>query len=95
MYRVLAEALVDAGFAVLRFDRRGCGASTGSRPDRATEIADAANAWRWLGATPLVDGAFAMVGESAGAYVVCRLAVAGLVPPAAVLQGALHRSIET
>jgi pimeloyl-ACP methyl ester carboxylesterase len=93
MYRVLTEALVAAGYAVLRFDRRGCGASTGTRPDRATEIADAGAAWDWLSGSGLVDGAFGMVGESAGAYVLCRLAAAGRVPQAAVLQGALHRSI--
>jgi len=93
MFRVLAEALTAAGFAVLRFDRRGCGGSTGQRPDRATEVDDAAAAWTWLGALDLVDGAFAMIGESAGAYVVCRLASRGHVPRAAVLQGALHRSI--
>ena len=93
MYRVLAEALVGAGFAVLRFDRRGSGASTGFRPDRATEIADAAAAWEWLARAERVAGAAAMVGESAGAYVVCRLAAEGHAPRAAVLQGALHRSI--
>jgi pimeloyl-ACP methyl ester carboxylesterase len=93
MYRVLSQAIVAAGLAVLRIDRRGSGASTGSRPDRATEIADAAAAWGWLGTADGVAGAAAMVGESAGAYVVCRLAAAGHAPRAAVLQGALHRSI--
>jgi pimeloyl-ACP methyl ester carboxylesterase len=93
MYRVLAEALVAAGLTVLRFDRRGSGRSTGRRPDRATEIADAAAAWRWLAAVDQAEGAAAMVGESAGAYVLCRLAAEGHVPRAAVLQGALHRSI--
>jgi pimeloyl-ACP methyl ester carboxylesterase len=93
MYRVLSDALAEAGFAVLRFDRRGCGSSSGSRPDRATEIADAGAAWEWLRGHDAVAGAWAMVGESAGAYVLCRLASEGARPSAVVLQGALHRSI--
>jgi hypothetical protein len=94
MYRVLAGALAAAGMAVLRFDRRGCGSSTGDRPDRATEIEDAVAAWRWLADHPGVAGAGAMVGESAGAFVLCHVAARGPAPRAAVLQGALHRSIE-
>jgi len=93
MYRVLSEGLVRGGFAVLRFDRRGCGSSSGERPDRATEIGDALAAWEWLKSQESVEGAWAMVGESAGAYVLCRLVAAGARPQAAVLQGALHRSI--
>ena len=93
MYRVLAEGLAAAGLAVFRFDRRGCGESPGEQPTRAQEIDDAADAWRWLDARPDVAWAAAMVGESAGAYVLCRLATQGVVPQAAVLQGALHRSI--
>lgn len=93
MYRVLSDGLVEAGLAVLRFDRRGCGASSGERPDRAIEIEDAMAVWRWLGRHEAVAGAWAMVGESAGAYVLCRLMAAGARPRAVVLQGALHRSI--
>jgi len=93
MYRILSDGLVKAGLAVLRFDRRGCGASSGSRPDRATEIADALAAWSWLDRTELVAGAAAMVGESAGAHVLCRVIAAGAQPSAVVLQGALHRPI--
>jgi len=93
MYRVLSEGLVRAGFGALRFDRRGSGSSSGERPDRATEIADALAAWKWLGRRESADGAWAMVGESAGAYVLCRLVASGARPQAAVLQGALYRSI--
>jgi len=93
MYRLLAESLTAAGFAVLRFDRRGCGQSSGSRPDRATEIEDGLAAWRWLAEETATSSAIAMVGESAGAYVLCRMAAAGATPAAAVLQGALYRSI--
>jgi len=93
MYRVLAEGLAEAGYAVLRFDRRGCGASSGSRPDRATEIADALAAWSWLDRRDDVAGARVAVGESAGAYVLCRIMAAGARPAVAVLQGALYRSI--
>jgi pimeloyl-ACP methyl ester carboxylesterase len=93
MYRRLAHGLAEAGIASIRFDRRGCGESTGSRPDRAREIEDAAAVWDWLGRLPELGGALAMVGESAGAYVLCRLAAGGRAPTVAVLQGALYRSI--
>jgi hypothetical protein len=93
MYRILSDGLVKAGFAVLRFDRRGSGGSSGSRPDRATEIADALAAWSWLDRSELVASAAAMVGESAGAHVLCRVIAAGAEPSAVVLQGALHRPI--
>ena len=93
MYRLLSERLVEAGFAVLRFDRRGCGASSGSRPDRGTEIADAFAAWEWLDREETVTGPAAIVGESAGAHVLCRVIAAGAEPSAVVLQGALHRPI--
>lgn len=93
MYRLLVEDLTGAGFAVLRFDRRGCGESSGSRPDRATEIEDALAAWHWLTQQTVTSSSIAIVGESAGAYVLCRMAAVGAAPAAAVLQGALHRSI--
>jgi hypothetical protein len=93
MYRLLAESLTTAGFAVLRFDRRGCGESSGSRPDRATEVEDGLAAWRWLAEETGTSSSIAIVGESAGAYVLCRMAAAGATPAAAVLQGALYRSI--
>ena len=93
MYRLLSQGLVEAGFAVLRFDRRGCGESSGSRPDRATEIADALAAWDWLDREERVAGPAAMVGESAGAHVLCRVIAGGARPSAVVLQGALHRPI--
>src|SRR3970282_2828306 len=93
MSRLLAARLTTAGFAVRRFDRRGCGESTGSRPDRPTEIEDGLAAWRWLAAETGVSSSIAIVGESAGAYVLCRMAAAGATPAAAVLQGALHRSL--
>lgn len=94
MYRRLAHALARDGLASFRFDRRGSGENEpGPRPDRATEIADAAAVWAWLDRQAMVSGAGAVVGESAGAYVLCRLAAEGRQPRAAVLQGALYRSI--
>lgn len=94
MYAKLAAALADRGIASFRFDRRGCGRSTGDRDaGRDREIADAAAVWDWLQEQPGIGGPLAMVGESAGAYVLCRLAAGGRQPAAAVLQGALHRSI--
>lgn len=94
MYGWLAEGLSEAGIASFRFDRRGCGESTGERGlGRAREIDDAAEVWRWLQMQPECDGRVIAVGESAGAYVLCRLAARGLHPVVAVLQGALYRPI--
>ena len=95
MYARLADGLAAAGIASFRFDRRGCGESSGACGEgRAREVADAAEVWRWLQAQPECDGRVIAIGESAGADVVCRLAAMGLQPDLAVLQGALHRSIE-
>lgn len=95
MYWHLATDLAQRGIASLRFDRRGCGESTGSYEEgRQREISDALAAWDWLLDRPEIMKPVGMVGESAGAYVLCHLARLGARPSAAVLQGALHRDIE-
>ncbi len=48
LYERLATRLSDAGQAVLRFDRRGVGDSTGEDPDYFGSHADIAAAWRAL-----------------------------------------------
>ena len=94
MYKVLAHGLAEAGIASYRFDRRGAGDSTGEfGVERAQEVADACAVWRWVRALPECNGKAAMLGHSAGAYVLCRVALEAGQPDAAVLQGALYRSI--
>ena len=94
MYAILARSLAEAGIASFRFDRRGAGESTGQLGvQRAREIADAGAVWRWVRALPECNGRAAMLGHSAGAYVLCRVAEEVEQPDAAVLQGALYRSI--
>ena len=94
MYRILAHGLAEAGIASYRFDRRGAGESTGEfGVERPQEVADAGTVWRWIRALPECNGKAAMLGHSAGAYVLCRVALEAGQPDAAVLQGALYRSI--
>ena len=94
MYAVLGRALAEAGIASYRFDRRGAGDSTGEfGTGRAQEVEDAGAVWRWVRSLPEGNGRTAMLGHSAGAYVLCRVACEVGQPDAAVLQGALHRSI--
>ncbi len=94
MYAILARHLAEAGVASFRFDRRGAGESTGEfGVERAEEVADAGAVWQWVRSLPECNGRAAMLGHSAGAYVLCRLALEYGQPDAAVLQGALYRSI--
>ena len=94
MYEILAHGLAEAGIASYRFDRRGAGESTGQfGVERAQEVADAGAVWRWVRGLPECNGKAAMLGHSAGAYVLCRVALEVGQPDAAVLQGALYRSI--
>ena len=94
MYALLARGLAEAGIASYRFDRRGAGESTGEfGTGRAREVADAGAVWRWIRSLDEGNGRAAMVGHSAGAYVLCRVALEMEQPDAAVLQGALYRSI--
>ncbi len=94
MYAILARGLAEAGIASFRFDRRGAGESTGELGvERAQEVADAGTVWRWVRSLPECNGRAAMLGHSAGAYVLCRVAHEVGQPDAAVLQGALYRTI--
>lgn len=94
MYAILARGLAQAGIASFRFDRRGAGESTGQLGvRRGQEVADAGAVWRWVRSLPECSGRAAMLGHSAGAYVLCRVAREVGQPDAAVLQGALYRSI--
>ena len=94
MYAILAHGLAGSGIASFRFDRRGAGESTGEfGVERAGEVADTGTVWRWVRSLPEGNSKTAMVGHSAGAYVLCRVALEVAQPDAAVLQGALYRSI--
>ena len=94
MYAILARGLAKKGIASFRFDRRGAGESTGEfGVERAQEVADAGTVWRWVRSLPECNGKAAMLGHSAGAYVLCRVALEVGQPDAAVLQGALYRTI--
>ncbi len=94
IYAMLAHGLAEVGIASYRFDRRGAGESSGDLGvQRRQEVADACAVWRWVKSIPEASGKAAMLGHSAGAYVLCRVALEEGQPDAAVLQGALYRSI--
>ena len=61
--------------------------------ERPQEVADAGAVWRWVRGLSECNGKAGMLGHSAGAYVLCRVALEVGHPDAAVLQGALYRSI--
>lgn len=69
---VVADALTRAGFAVLRYDKRGVGGSTGVYPTATTAdfAADAAGAFRFLRSQPRVDAArVGLLGHSEGGVI--------------------------
>ena len=76
-YLVLADRLTRRGVAVLRYDDRGVGRSTGDF-DAATTMdfaQDAAVAWRFLAARPELDaGRVGLLGHSEGGLMVARAA---------------------
>lgn len=78
-FLVLADALSRAGIAVLRYDDRGVGGSTGdaSSATSATFAADAAAAIDWLREQPGIDPArIAVMGHSEGGLIAAMLAAA-------------------
>lgn len=86
----IRKALVFEGFAVLRFNFRGVGASEGSHGQGRGEVEDVVSALSFLKSQPMVDsGRLFMVGYSFGAWVGLRAActvenlqaVAGIAPP--------------
>ncbi len=71
-FLVLADHLTRRGIAVLRFDDRGVGASTGAFTEATSEdfARDAAAALRYLQARPEIDGGeIGLIGHSEGALV--------------------------
>jgi dipeptidyl aminopeptidase/acylaminoacyl peptidase len=78
---VMARMLVGWGYAVLRFDFRGCGKSGGERGliRCHDQVADAKNALNWLLKRPEIDpDRVGVIGHSFGAAVACY---AGAVEP--------------
>lgn len=84
--RDLADELNRAGFATLRFDKRGVGASTGDylTTGMFDELEDAIAALTWLKQHPQVASTIP-VGHSAGAMFAAEMAARGLAPDGAVL----------
>ena len=71
-FLVLSDHLTRAGFAVLRYDDRGVGDSTGDFESASMNdfADDAAGAFHWLAANPDIDNtAIGFIGDSEGGYV--------------------------
>lgn len=79
-FLVLADHLSRNGFAVLRYDDRGVGESTGNRSEATTRdfAADAASAVSYLKSRPEVDsGHVGLLGHSEGGLIAPMLAAEG------------------
>lgn len=72
---LLADALSRHGFAVLRYDKRGVGASTGGKPTDPTDdlAGDAMAAVRYVSARPEVDAShIGILGHSEGGIIAIK-----------------------
>lgn len=82
----LAQILNDAGWASLRFDKRGVGQSTGEYLSTGfyDELADASAALKWLQSQPGISGVIP-IGHSAGALFAAEMSAAGDAEAGAIL----------
>ena len=95
VFAQLANALSNAGYAVLRYDKRSCGSSGGTFATRDRLIADARDALAFLRAQPGIDASRIFVlGHSEGGELAPSIAIAEgnlrgivlLAPPALPLE---------
>ncbi len=95
MFRVLADSLVRIGFAVLRTDDRGVGATTGVYETATTAdfAADALDAADWLRKQPGV-GAVGLIGHSEGGAAAIIAAATGKIDFVVTLAGLATRGID-
>jgi uncharacterized protein len=75
-YLLLGTELPAAGFALARFDFRGCGESSGTEEDTniATRIEDVESVMGVLAEHPRLSGAFGLLGSSLGGFVALHVA---------------------
>lgn len=79
VFLVLADALSRKGFAVLRYDKRGVGSSSGDYDSATTSdfTSDAAAAVAWLKTQPQIDGSrIGVLGHSEGGIIAPAVAAA-------------------
>jgi pimeloyl-ACP methyl ester carboxylesterase len=75
-YLMLGEAVPAAGFALARFDFRGCGESSGAEEETtiATRIEDAEAVLGFLKSHPRLSGRVGLLGSSLGGFVALQVA---------------------
>jgi uncharacterized protein len=75
-YLLLAEVVPGAGFALARFDFRGCGESSGVETETtiATRIEDVGAVLAWLARHRQLDGRLGLLGSSLGGFVALHVA---------------------
>lgn len=91
----LAQILSDAGWASLRFDKRGVGLSTGNYLSAGfhDELADATAALHWLKSRPDIS-AVVPIGHSAGALFAAEMSAGGDAEAGAILLSYTFRTGE-
>ncbi len=107
-HRWIPDRLVDGGIALLSWDKRGVGASTGgdrspgdppgirdSHASPKTDVEDLLAALTFLDSHPDIDsGRITVMGHSAGVYFACLAAARTTLPAAYVLWGGVHMPID-
>ena len=78
-YLLLGAECPAAGYALARFDFRGCGESPGREEDTtiATRIEDVEAVLKLLGAHPRLSGELGLLGSSLGGFVALHVAASG------------------
>jgi len=78
-YLLMGETLPAAGFALARFDFRGCGESSGAEEETtiASRMEDVEAVLAFLLRHPRLDGRFGLLGSSLGGFVALQIAARG------------------
>jgi len=78
-FLLIGETLPAAGFALARFDFRGCGESSGAEEETtiASRMEDVEAVLTLLSRHPRLDGRFGLLGSSLGGFVALQIAARG------------------
>ena len=97
LFRDEADLLRQIGIASFRYDKRGCGKSTGdfNRTGLFDLLTDACHALHWMRCLPELDPRrIGLIGQSEGAIIALGLAAADSAIPFIVLQGGPYQDLK-